>query len=357
MLDVVLNHAGPVGTDYKEINPFSHESDYHTTCEITENDWKQQNQWAIENCRIMGLPDLNHENSQVEEQLLSWVKSIISDYPVDGLRIDATPAVPLQFWKKLKNVVNGTFTVGDIPSLDSKYVARYLGALDSAFNYPLSDAIRDVFTSKKSFLYLKSRIEDAFSTYNEQLYTMATFFDNHNLPRFMNFTTSIDRIRIAIAFIMFFPGVPVFYYGDEQLFSGGESPENRELLWPRMDPTKGLYSWIKTLLEVRRKHKIWEHPYLELHASEHSLVFMRGTVVVALSNDPEKYQVLTKLKVPFKEGTMLREVFSRLNIRVGKDGTIELAIGINEARIYEVFYMEETEHMKTKEEFQQFSLN
>ena len=37
MVDVVANHVGPVGMDFKEIIPFNQNSHYHEICHI--NDW------------------------------------------------------------------------------------------------------------------------------------------------------------------------------------------------------------------------------------------------------------------------------------------------------------------------------
>jgi alpha-amylase len=36
MLDIVGNHAGPVGMDFSQIYPFNKEEHYHTYCEITD---------------------------------------------------------------------------------------------------------------------------------------------------------------------------------------------------------------------------------------------------------------------------------------------------------------------------------
>ena len=61
MVDVVANHAAPIGMDFSQIYPLNHQEHYHDYCEI--QDWN--NQWQVENCRLADLPDLKHENDYV----------------------------------------------------------------------------------------------------------------------------------------------------------------------------------------------------------------------------------------------------------------------------------------------------
>jgi alpha-amylase len=47
MLDVVANHIGPVGQDFRGINPFNDPSHYHDYCNIDQQDF-HINQWKVE---------------------------------------------------------------------------------------------------------------------------------------------------------------------------------------------------------------------------------------------------------------------------------------------------------------------
>ena len=55
MADVIANHVAPVESDFSQIYPFNLTEYYHPDCNIT--DWG--NQWMMENCRLMRLPDLD----------------------------------------------------------------------------------------------------------------------------------------------------------------------------------------------------------------------------------------------------------------------------------------------------------
>ncbi len=47
MVDIVANHSGPVGTDYKRVYPFNDASHYHDYCIISNDDF-QRNQQRVE---------------------------------------------------------------------------------------------------------------------------------------------------------------------------------------------------------------------------------------------------------------------------------------------------------------------
>ena len=47
MVDVVANHSGPVGTDYKRVFPFNDASHYHDYCIISNDDFAN-NQYRVE---------------------------------------------------------------------------------------------------------------------------------------------------------------------------------------------------------------------------------------------------------------------------------------------------------------------
>lgn len=98
MVDIVANHAGPIGQNYtmfsKELNQPDH---YHEFC-IVEDDDHPMNQWRMERCWLAGLADFNHENPYVVDTLNSWIKWMMNEFSIDGIRIDTIPHVPHSFW-------------------------------------------------------------------------------------------------------------------------------------------------------------------------------------------------------------------------------------------------------------------
>jgi len=48
MVDIVMNHVGPVDMDFSKISPFNKAEYYHDKCQVT--DW--HNQTNVEYCRL-----------------------------------------------------------------------------------------------------------------------------------------------------------------------------------------------------------------------------------------------------------------------------------------------------------------
>jgi alpha-amylase len=124
MVDIVANHAGPIGQDYsqfsKELNQPEH---YHEYCNVFDED-HPENQWRMERCWLAGLADFNHENPYVVEQLTKWISNMVTTYNLDGLRIDTIPHVPHHFWKKFSDASN-VFQVGEALDPRADYVGSY----------------------------------------------------------------------------------------------------------------------------------------------------------------------------------------------------------------------------------------
>jgi alpha-amylase len=111
MVDVVANHMGNLDTNFGVNNPFKDASHYHDWCEISDSDFANHNQPAIENCRLAKLADLKQENDYVRTTLLSWIRDLVNKYHIDGIRIDTIPEVPKWFWAQFSQA-SGVYTVG-----------------------------------------------------------------------------------------------------------------------------------------------------------------------------------------------------------------------------------------------------
>lgn len=102
MLDVVANHAGPVGLDPSPVNPFNKPEHYHSciegcepqTCSIPDSAYNDPpNVQLIQTCRVGHLPDLNQSVPYVQQELLGWLGKTLDEYGFDGLRLDTVKHV------------------------------------------------------------------------------------------------------------------------------------------------------------------------------------------------------------------------------------------------------------------------
>ncbi len=83
---------------------------------------------------------------------------------------------------------------------------------------------------------------------------LGTFLENHDNPRFPSLTGDLALTKNAIAFTILSDGVPIIYQGQEQHFSGGGDPSNRQALWlsgySTMNP---LYNFIAAINQIRNQ--------------------------------------------------------------------------------------------------------
>lgn len=93
MVDVVVNHVG--SPRHREFHPddrygaLSQPEDYHPHCWIRNYD----NQTEVEQCWIgedqrEALVDINTESPKVVREMYRWIRQLVSDYQIDGLRVD-----------------------------------------------------------------------------------------------------------------------------------------------------------------------------------------------------------------------------------------------------------------------------
>ena len=287
ILDAVPNHMAPESQDtpISSYVPFNKNEYYHDECEITD----EGNQEQKEKCRLFGLPDLNQENEFVKNTYIDWIKDIIDEYGFDGVRYADVPYVPKWFWKEFSEAAD-TYTLGIVSSDDANYISDYQKYMDGVGNYPLFYAVRDSFCG--SLKTLEEYYLNSHKLYLEPAYN-GNWIDNHDNPRFLNVCNDKKLFRNAIIFNLFYEGIPMFYYGDEQYFSGGSDPNNRENMFGYHYTNSDVYQMLKIANEVRKNQKAYDEKFVQRYADEHFYAYTRGNVLIAVSNVKELERTIT----------------------------------------------------------------
>jgi len=332
MVDVVANHVGPVGTDFGQIYPFNRPEHYHNWCDIRDEDW-HNDQWRVENCRLAGLPDLNTENEWVQNELYKWINTLVRNYNFDGIRVDTTPLVPKWFWDKYRESA-GVYSVGEVLDDRLDYLRGYIGHLDSVLNYGIFFTLRDVFHGVKTFYDLTNLINVLNQVFGDEQDFMGLFGDNHDKPRFLHGFANWDNLFGMLVFTLFYRGIPIIYYGDEQGYGGGDDPANREPLWTNMNRNTWIYQQLRKAITVRKQFQVWNQPYRDVWHKEHMLAFTRGMVMVVVTN--RNIQVEEDMfGLPFPDGTKLCDALSDYSICIEIwGGKTHLSIEGNKTRIF-----------------------
>lgn len=139
MVDVVTNHMGYQGcgncVDYSVFNPFNKESYYHPYCPIDYN-----NQTSIVDCwegdNIVSLPDLRTEDAVVQAMWGTWIKSMIQNYTIDGLRVDSAQQTGTFFFPGFEAAA-GIYMVGEDFNGDPVQACKFQDYMDGILNYPM----------------------------------------------------------------------------------------------------------------------------------------------------------------------------------------------------------------------------
>ena len=336
ILDAVPNHMSG-DLDISTFTPFNKPEHYHTlTDEDCDGHWDEQS--YKENCRIYGMPDLNQENDYVKNELISWLKSMLNDYGFDGIRYADVPNVPKWFWGNFTEAAN-TYTLGivgvDTGSEDDvKYIADYQSYMDGVGNYPLFYTLRSALCSD-GMLSLDNFIQNYQKLYQAPQYN-GIWLGNHDKQRFLFQCQSTNKnlaLKNGIIFTLFFEGIPIFYYGDEQYFKGGNDPQNREVLFGKYNTQSDIYEMLKTANKARKTYKIYDNDFVRRYADDHYYAFTRGKVLVVISDGTPERKSIIITNHRFKEDEILCNELDRSDCVDVTNNGIEVPMN-GEPKIY-----------------------
>lgn len=192
MVDVVINDMAqavkgsmdddhPPEMDWSRLIPFNHEKYYHPACRI--RDWNDPEDY--QNCWLavqgVGLPDLNTKDDRVVRMIKQWVKGLVGNYSIDGLRIDATKHVDDAYLTSF-NKAAGVFTLGEVYSKDTDLMCRYEKFMPGLLNFPIHSPMIKAFTGGE----MKGLAEKVRTVHDDckDFTRLATFLESHDIPRF-----------------------------------------------------------------------------------------------------------------------------------------------------------------------------
>src|SRR3990167_2706622 len=188
-----------------------------------------------------GLDDLMTSNPRVVTGFIDIYKRWISDFRVDGFRIDTARHVNPEFWQVFAPAIldharaEGIwhFTMfGEVYDPDPAQIAKFTtgAGLPAVLDFAFQGAARSVVAQGKPARELE-RLFEADAVYKHGAATarqLPTFLGNHDMGRFAMFLKEANpqiadeelerRVILGHALMMFSRGVPTIYYGDEQGF-------------------------------------------------------------------------------------------------------------------------------------------
>lgn len=163
MMDVSVNHMAFSGAadkiEYSVLNPFDDEKYYHPYCEL---DYSGKNLTSLEVCWLgswfVPLVDLRTEDKAVQDIFGSWIKEMVANYSVDGLRIDTGVNVEPSFFTDFVESA-GVFATAEIYLSNDTEACKWEETVGSIINYPLYWPLVAAFTPYGSYDDLTAMME------------------------------------------------------------------------------------------------------------------------------------------------------------------------------------------------------
>lgn len=238
------------------------------------------------------LADLRTEDQDVRNMFAHWISVLVSQYSIDGLRIDSVLEVEPDFWSGFLDAA-GVYAVGEVYNGDAAYIGKYQDYMPGILNYgtyfPLIRAFQNSSSSLDDFASAFQLTQS--SSVDPTL--LGTFSENHDSPRFASLTPDLGLAKNVLAFTLLTDGIPIVYQGQEQHFAGvggGNSPYNREALWlSGYDTSAPLYQHTATLNAARKLALNHDASYstartrVAYHDSQH-IALAKGDMWAVLTN-------------------------------------------------------------------------
>ncbi len=209
---------------------------------------------------FFGLDDLFTEHPDVVDGMIAIHQNMISEFGIDGFRVDTVKHVNDEFWERFvpeilahaESLGNSDFTLfGEVFDADAAFTSRYTTRLPfpSVLDFGF-EAATERFSSGDTSNVLRDFFEqdDHFTDADSNVHALVTFTGNHDIGRIgFRIDTAIPgapdaarvaRSELAHALMFFSRGVPSIYYGDEQGFVGdGGDRDARQDMLPSLVPS------------------------------------------------------------------------------------------------------------------------
>ncbi|MEG0485563.1 MAG: glycoside hydrolase family 13 protein [Oscillospiraceae bacterium] len=203
------------------------------------------------------MPKLNTQNPQVIEYFTNVCAHWISEYDIDGWRLDVASEVNTMFWRSFmqtaKKLKPDAIMIGEVWE-----TARYWldGTIfDSTMNYDFRKHARRFFAEKSiDAQQFQTRVANMLMRYRKNtVYAQLNLLDSHDVSRFLSLCgEDVQRFKAAVLFQMTFVGMPSVFYGDELGISGIIEDDYRHPMpWGK---NHELYAFYKAAIALRMEH-------------------------------------------------------------------------------------------------------
>ncbi len=309
IFDGVFNHVGRdffAFQDLKQNREHSHYRDWFCNVDFWRNN-EYNDGFSYENWGGYNLlVKLNQHNPEVKNYICDVIRFWVSEFDVDGIRLDAADVLDFEYMRTLRQVANEVkpefWLMGEVIHGDYTKWANST-TLHSVTNYQLHKALYSGHNDHNYF-EIAHTVKRLYDMGNLKLYN---FSDNHDVERIytkLNNKKHFDPVHILVYTL---PGIPSIYYGSEFGIEGKKEIWSDDSLRPYLNlenykdalSTNTCTKTIAKLGKVRQKVKALSYgDYKELLLTNRQYAFSRNhdgvSVIVTVNNDDSDYVMTLK---------------------------------------------------------------
>ncbi|MBQ8798500.1 MAG: alpha-amylase [Lachnospiraceae bacterium] len=349
ILDGVFNHTGRDFFAFQDIKQNRENSSYKDWyCNVNfwgnneYNDGFSYENWGGYNL----LVKLNQQNPAVKDYICDVIRFWVSEFDIDGIRLDAADVLNFDYMQALRRVANEVkpdfWLMGEVIHGDyNRWVNE--GTLHSVTNYHLHKALYSGHNDHNYFeiAHTVKRLYEMGGSRPEGL-KLYNFVDNHDVERI--YTKLANKAHFTPVHILLYtlPGVPSVYYGSEFGIEGKKEHFSDDSLRPALsladyvnDVTENPHTrLLANLGHIRQATPALSYgDYKELLLTNRQYAFARNhegiSVLVTVNNDDSDF-VMT---LPCGAVSQYKGVLSGETITVD-NGHITVTIKANSGDIW-----------------------
>ena len=244
IFDGVFNHTGRDFFAFKDIQEKRQNSPYvNWYCNVnfsgnTEyNDGFSYENWGGYNL----LVKLNQRNPDVQNYICDVIRFWVSEFDVDGIRLDVADVLDFEYMKALRRTANEVkpdfWLMGEVIHGDySRWVNE--GTLHSVTNYQLHKALYSGHNDHNYFeiAHTVKRLYEMGGNRPEGL-KLYNFVDNHDVERIYRKLQNKAHFTPVHILLYTLPGVPSVYYGSEFGIEGKKERYSDDSIRPALNLT------------------------------------------------------------------------------------------------------------------------
>ncbi|MCR5794982.1 MAG: cyclomaltodextrinase [Solobacterium sp.] len=284
ILDGIYNHVGRGFFAFQDVLKYRYDSRYKDWFFINFGDsWNSDSFSYADWEGHHELVKLNLRNEEVRRYLLESTDRWISEFHIDGLRLDVAYMVDRDFMRELTAHVRAYdpdfFFLGEMIGGDYNVLLKEC-RLDSVTNYECRKGLYSSMNSRNLFEigYSLNRQfgNDPWTLYRGE--HLLSFADNHDVDRIASSLQDQRDLPLTYSLMFAMPGIPCIYYGSEWGTEGKRDRHSDDALRPCFEKPQwnSLCDHIAALCRMRRKYPVFtDGSYTQIYIRNEQLIFQR----------------------------------------------------------------------------------